>query len=129
MSLKAQTLKSNESQRKSIAKDVSDILAQMDDELKVAHDCGKHSVSISVPITFSIPYMNNADAQRTIYYKILSSLLERGFNVEIDLKKNVTLFQITWLSNDEVIDLELQNALLAKHTKKEISKLKINEMN
>jgi hypothetical protein len=126
MSLKANALKSNEAQKKSIAKDVTSILGQMDDELKAAHDSGRHSVSISLPITFSIPYMNNTDAQRIIYYKVLTSLLERDFNVEIDLRKNSTFFIVTWLSSDELSELELQNALLAKHTKKDIGKIKLD---
>lgn len=127
MSLRANVLKSNESQKKSISKEVKAILGQIDDELKAAHECGRHEIGISVPITFSIPYMSNADAQRIIYYKILASLLEREFNVEIDLRKNATFFQVTWLSNDELAEVELQNTLLAKHTKKDLSKIRLDK--
>lgn len=126
MSLKANALKSNESQKKAIAKEVNSILAHMDDELKICHEQGRHAIIISVPITFSIPYMSNTNAQRTIYYKILNSLLERGFNVKIELKKDASLFHVTWLSDEELTDLKLQTEVLARHTKKDLSKTVID---
>jgi hypothetical protein len=127
--LKATTLKSNESQKKAFSKEIKGILGQIDDELKLAHDQGKHRIYTTLPITFSIPYMSNSDAQRIIYYKVLSSLLGRGFNVSIDLKKDSTVFEITWLSNDEFTEIELQNTLLAKHSKKDLSKVKLDNIN
>ena len=118
MSLKAENLKSNESQKKSLAKEVTGILGRIDDELKVGHEQGKHRINSALPITFSIPYMSNADAQRIIYYRVLTSLLERGFHVKTCLKESSTVFIITWLSNDELQEVELQTALLAKHSNK-----------
>lgn len=118
MSLKAENLKSNESQKKSLAKEVTGILGRIDDELKVGHEQGKHQIIAALPITFSIPYMSNADAQRIIYYRVLTSLLDREFHVKVSLKDTSTLFIITWLSNDELQDIELQTALLAKHSNK-----------
>ena len=117
MSLRASTLKKNESQVKVIKREVSHILNRMDDELKTAHETGQHQVSIPIPINFSIPYMKNCDAQRIIYYKILTSLLDREFHPTIELKKTSTIFHITWLSNEEMEEIDLQNAILAKHTK------------
>lgn len=127
MSIKADSLKSNESQKKAIQKELNAILGHIDDQLKVAHDQGKHAVSESLPITFSIPYMRNKDAQRIIYYKVLTSLLERGFNAEFEAKKDVTVFYITWLSKEELDEIEVQNCVLAKHTKKDFSKLKLDD--
>jgi hypothetical protein len=116
MSIKANVLKSSESQKKAIAKEVNCILAHLDDELKVAHEQGKHFVSATVPITFSIPYMSNTDAQRIVYYKVLTSLIDREFNVKVQLEDNATIFHVRWLSDDEEKDIELQHSLLAKHT-------------
>lgn len=116
MSLKASALKSNDAQRNSVSKEARAILGHIDDELKVAHDQNRHNVSITVPITFAIPYMSNKDAQRVIYYKILTSLLDREYNVTIQLEDDSTVFHIKWLSDEEEKEIELQNALLAKHT-------------
>jgi hypothetical protein len=118
MSLKAASLKHNEAQRRGIKKEVLNILANMDNEIKIAHEQGKnYEVCVSVPITFSIPHMQNKDAQRMIYYEILKSLMERDFIVEIELNKDSTLFYITWLSSEEKTEIELQNNMLAKHTR------------
>lgn len=119
--LKAVNLKQNESQKKTIKKEIVTILNSMDTEIKLAHEQGRnYEVTITVPINFSIPYMQNKDAQRIIYYEILKSLLEREFIVEIDLQKNSTVFYITWVSSDEKHEIELQNTLLAKHTRHNI---------
>lgn len=116
MSLTADSLKSNEEQKKSLARETNYVLSRIDDELKVAHELGKHIIQTTLPITFSIPYMTNTEAQRKIYFAVLASLKNRGFHVKIQLKPNQTLFIITWFSSDELKELELQNALLAKHT-------------
>lgn len=116
MSLKASVLKSNESQRKALNKEIRSILGSIDDELKSAHERGEHSVSISLPITFSIPYMSNKDAQREIYYGILQSLKEREFTVSVYLGNDKTIFNIKWLSAEEETEMELKQAELAKHS-------------
>lgn len=118
MSLKANALKSNDAQKKAVAKEVTSILAHIDDELKTVHEQGRHGVSLTVPIVFSIPYMSNADAQRYIYYKILTSLIDRDFHVKIELLDDKSIFHITWLSDDETKEIELQNAVIAKHSRK-----------
>ena len=91
----------------------------------MAHEQGKHSISTFLPITFSVPYMANKDAQRIVYFKILDSLILREYNVEIELKKDATVYHITWLTRDEKEEIDVQNLLLAKHTKKEISKINL----
>jgi hypothetical protein len=116
MSLKASSLKSNESQLRAINKEVKNILAHIDDELKVCHDSGRHNLAITVPMIFGIPYMNNADAQRIIYYKMLTSLLDREFIPKIELGDDNAIFHIAWKTDEELKDIDLQNALLAKHT-------------
>jgi hypothetical protein len=114
--LKASALKNNESQKKAISKEVTAILSHIDDELKVAHEQGKSRVLTGVPITFSVPYMTNKDAQRKIYYHILISLIDRGFNAKIEMRADSTIFHITWLTREEQEELAVQHALLAKHT-------------
>ena len=115
--LKASSLKKNEQQLSALSRELKNILARIDDELKVAHEQGKHSVNVSVPITFSIPHMKNSDAQRHIYYNILLSLLNRGFHPTFETTKDATCFHVTWLSKEEQNDIELQSITLAKYTK------------
>ena len=125
MSLKASSLKKNEPQTKAIKKEVSSILRQIDDELKVAHESGKHGCTIMVPINFSIPFMKNKDAQRIIYSMILSSLIDREFNPKIELNENASVFHVSWLSDEEQAEINIQNALLAKYTTKKAEDIKL----
>lgn len=119
MSLNANVLKSNESQRKAIASEVNNILGRMDDDIKKAHEENKRSVSLTVPIVFSVPYMSNTDAQRVIYYKILISLIDRNFGVKISMGGQKTIFHVKWITEEELKEIEEQNALLAKYTIKD----------
>ena len=116
MSMKADILKINPNKLKEIAKTVANILARIDDEIKAAYDRDECKVNVTVPITFKIPYMSNKNAQRAIYHKILESLLDRGFIVKLQLTNTQSVFHITWLSDDEQKEIELQNALLAKYS-------------
>ena len=119
MSVKANSLKNNSSKNKLIQKEITSILGSIDDEIKISYDKDDYSVNVSVPITFSIPYMSNKNAQRVIYSKILESLISRDFNVKIHLSDDKTIFNITWLSDEEKKDIEYQNILLAKYTIKQ----------
>ena len=116
MSLKADILKLNPNKIKAINKEVTNILVMIDNEIKSAYDRDECRVNVSVPITITIPYMSNKNAQRVVYSKILDSLLERGFIVKISLTKDLSVFHITWLSDDEQKEIDLQNALLAKYS-------------
>jgi hypothetical protein len=118
MSIKASKLKSNESQKVSLNKEINAILGHIDDSLKVAYEQGKHNISLTIPITFSIPYMLNKDAQRHIYHGILKSLIDREFTPSLELQDNASVLHITWLSEDEEKDIEIQNSLIAKYSKK-----------
>jgi hypothetical protein len=127
MSLKAEALRVNRTQKIEIDKYVKDILGHFDDELKSAHERGIHEITLSAPIMFPVAYMPNATAQRMIYYKALKSLLDRGFLVQIDMQKDATLFEITWVTNEEKADWALEVQLLAKHSKKSIGKVDLSK--
>jgi len=126
MSLKASQLRTNQTQKREIEKQVKGILSHFDDEIKIAHERGIHEVKLSAPISFGIPYMGNKEAQRTIYYQILKSLLDREFNATIDIQENSTMFEITWITHDEKQDITSQTNLIARYTKKPIAKLDLS---
>lgn len=116
--LKAESLKHNKSQKLQVKKETTDILGYLDEELRKAHDTGKTEVSLTLPINFSIPYMKNMDAQRKIYFKILTSLIDRKFTPKLLLRKDSTLLTIKWWSDEELDEMEVQNALIAKYSEK-----------
>jgi len=125
MSFKAGSLKNNESQKKAITRDLTSIMATINDNIRVAYESGADRVTVAVPITFNIPYMTNSDAQRIIYFHILKDLLERDFIVQLDLKQNATIFYIRWISDEEEKEIELQKALIAKYSKSDPSKMTV----
>ena len=116
MSLQANVLKTNPNKIKAVMKEANAILGRIDDEIKTAYERDESKVNVSVPITFSIPYMSNRNAQRNVYAKVLESLLDRGYIVHIYMVPDQTIFMINWLSEDEEKEIEVRNALLAKHT-------------
>jgi hypothetical protein len=126
MSLKAEQLKHNKSQKLQVRLETKAILGYVDDELRKAHDSGKAEVSLTLPINFSIPYMKNNDAQRKIYSKILESLIDRNFIPKMRLRKDSTLLTIRWWSDEELHDMDVQNTLIAKYSEKSYSDVDLN---
>lgn len=119
MSLKADVLKENEVQKKSISREVKNILGHIDDKIKVAHEAGvRDPVKITVPINFNIPYMSNKDSQRRIYYLLIKDLKERGFHVKVKLEENSTVFIVSWLSEQERDEIEYETAVILEHIEK-----------
>jgi aspartyl/asparaginyl-tRNA synthetase len=116
--LQASSLKSNESQKKYIKSVIKDLLNTIDSELKESHKDSKQNLETKLPITFTIPNMNNADAQRIVYSSIIESLEKRGFIVEIEIKSTSTVLYIRWLNDEEHKEIQIQNLILAKHAKK-----------
>lgn len=123
--LKATQLKENKAQKILVKNEIRNILAYIDDELRNAHDSGKHNIVLTLPINFSIAYMDNKTAQRKIYYGVLTSLIERGFEPKIELQTEKTLLFIKWFSDEELEEISLQHTLLAKYTIKDLSKLNL----
>jgi len=126
MSLKAETLKHNKEHRLAINKEIKSILGYIDDELIKAHESGKHEIDLTLPINFSIPYMSNKIAQRKIYYAVLVSLIDRKFIPKLILKKESTILNIRWLSDEEIEEISLQNALIAKYSEVNYSNLNLD---
>lgn len=115
--LTANSLKNGDVLKKLIEKEVKIILYSIDDKLRIAYQQGtNHEIKVSLPITFGIPNMQNKDAQRAVYYRIITSLVERDFQVKIEIKPDKTYIYISWLSDDEKDEIDIQNKVLAEHT-------------
>jgi hypothetical protein len=126
MSLVASSLKHNKAQKLLIKKEVKGILSHIDDELRNCHETGRHNITLTLPINFSITYMDNKTAQRKIYYAILISLIDREFIPKLELQQEKTLIHIKWLSDEEICEIKLQHELLAKYTIRDMSKVDIS---
>jgi hypothetical protein len=116
--LKVSDIKVNVSENPLIIKEYSVLIKQIDEDILTASRAYKHSVTVTVPIVFSIPNVQNAAAQRVIYYKILTSLLQRGFETRIDLSSTSAAFIISWISEKEQQEIDAQTNLIAKYSRK-----------
>ena len=111
--LHARTLRENESQRVAVRKELSAILANIDAELKTAHDMGKNCVQVTLPIVFAIPYMDNAVAQRTVYYGVIKDLESRGFTVKCRFTARNSTMYVSWYNDDELQEMQAQMHYIA----------------
>jgi hypothetical protein len=116
--LRASSLKSSAVYKAELQRMSTDLIQFVDEDIKKAYDSGKHRVSVAVPVTFAMKNMKNSDAQRIIYHALLTSLVEREFIVEIDMAQETTVFNISWVSEDEEAEIATQNHILASHAKR-----------
>jgi hypothetical protein len=114
----ATKLRNNNLQKRSMKEIITDVIKQISQELVLAHREGRHDITTSIPITYAIPNMSNADGQRVVYATIIEELIEKGYRIWINPGKNECRIKITWMSPADENELHLQNALIAKHTKK-----------
>ena len=115
MPLYAKSLNRNEAQKTWIKSYTKEILASIDDDLRNAHEAGKKCTSVTLPITFSIPNMENREAQREIYSGVIIDLVNRGFHPKISITREVTALLITWLSPKTIEEVNEQTRILSQY--------------
>lgn len=121
MSVKAADLKINKQQVAQLDREASAILSRLDDEIKNAFDEGKNALNTTIPSIFNISNMQNSDAQRAIYFRVLRSLKDRGFIVQIDISVDAIPIYIEWLTTNEQREIQDQLDLIAACSKKKIN--------
>jgi hypothetical protein len=112
----ASKLRNNNLQKRNLKEVITDIVRQISHELTIAHREGKHDTTTSMPITFGISNMSNADAQRVIYASVIEELLTKDFRVWIHPAKDNCRLKITWMSPADEAEMKHQMNLIAKHT-------------
>ncbi len=118
MSLNADDLKINTTISDIIERKTKEILSVIDDEIKKAHNYGKHSVIVKLPSIIDIPNLNNSDSQREIYFRVLTSLLERKFAPTLIIKNNINAVLIKWMSKKEAEEIKTKLEFIASYTQK-----------
>jgi hypothetical protein len=121
MSITSDQLKNSDTKKRHVIKETKAILGRIDEEIKIAHEYGLHFISYMAPISFNIPFMSNKDAQRCIYSSLIKSLINRGFETQIEIKTDASIIEIKWLSAEEILEVKEQMDLLKKYTKKNIN--------
>lgn len=114
--INANKLRNNNAQKRLLRENIIEIMRRINEELKIAHREGKHSVITTIPITFEIPNSTNKESQRIIYSKIIECLINNNYRVFINPKTDECRIKITWLSKDDECEIDNQNILIAKCT-------------
>jgi hypothetical protein len=101
--LKANDLKYSKIQISEIESNVSNILSSIDDAINDAHDHGKTSVEVNLPLYFDIPNMSKLEAKKKIYALVIEDLtsISRGFIVRLFMKPENSKIFITWITEED----------------------------
>lgn len=113
----ANNLRSNSTQKRQIREHTIEILRNINDELKTAHQSGHQSLTIELPIIFNITNMSEISARREVWSAIIICLKNKNYRVVINPNKDSCLLKITWFSKEDEASIRLQNDLIAMHTK------------
>jgi hypothetical protein len=114
----ANSLKNNSLQKRQLKEVITDIIRRISQELIVAHREGKHCITTTIPITFTIPNMSNKDSQRVIWSNIIDELKSKSYRIWISPSKDICNVKITWMSPDDETEIANQMSLIIKHTKR-----------
>lgn len=112
----ANNLRSNSTQKRQIREHTIEILRNINDELKTAHQSGHQSLTIELPIIFNITNMSEISARREVWSAIIICLKNKNYRVVINPNKDSCLLKITWFSKEDEASIRLQNDLIAMHT-------------
>lgn len=114
----ANKLRNNNLQKRQLKEVITDIIRRINQELIVAHKEGKHDIITNIPITFNISNMTNKDSQRIVWSNIIEELKSKSYRIWIYPDKDICSVKITWMSEEDELEVESQLKLIIKHTKK-----------
>lgn len=112
----ANALKSSNVQQREIKDHVIDILRRVNDELRAAHNEGRHTIIVEIPILYSISNMTIKDSQRVVWSCIIDILKNKNYRVFINPTHDKCRLKITWLSLAEEKEIHMQKQVLMDHT-------------
>lgn len=113
----ANNLRNNNVQKRQIREYVIEILRRINDELKGAHQEGRHILVTELPIIFGITNMSEKAAQREIWFKIIECLKNKNYRVSINPREDTCLLKITWFSKEDEAEISHQISVISLHTK------------
>lgn len=109
----ADRLRNNNSSKQMLMAQITDILRSIKEEIRDAFKSGLHEIRVGLPITFALPNMSNADAQRMVWGSVIDALIKKNYRVRLYPKNDKCTLHITWLSNADESEIEHQNKLIA----------------
>lgn len=119
----ANELKRNNQQKNAINIETKRLISIFSSEITEAYNNSLLSVSISVPIHFTINGMSNSEACKAIYSELIKELVKNNYDPRIETVKdgnilNDVIFHISWLSKAELRNKKQEAELLARYSYK-----------
>ena len=74
--------------------------------LNATKQLGANSLVYDLPVTFMTTPSNVTDTKIMVYYHILKSLEERGYNVKINVNSNRALLTVEWVIGLDRSDIQ-----------------------
>ena len=112
--INAQQLKQTSLQTREISSNVDDILKELSTSIQTAHDNGQYEIISELPITFDIPNMSNASAQRKVWYHVLSTLKLQGYTIALKMSNVQCISKISWVTVEEKTTIDRENQFIAQ---------------
>lgn len=112
----AHVLKNNNVQKRALEENISNIIININSELKIARTSGESTIIIEIPIVFQIPNMNNKDSQRIVWSTVIELLKKKNYNVLINHNKDNCRLKITILDKEDTLKIKQQLDIIVSST-------------
>jgi len=106
--ISAEKLKKNYPKKKILSDIVNDISYKINSVIDLAYKNNESEVFYHLPISFNIPNtINHKEFQLEVYYNLVQLLEQKGYKVNIKIKKNETILRINWSyeNSDDIEDM------------------------
>jgi hypothetical protein len=108
----ADSLQQTASANSQINDHAMDIIRMLNTKILENHEQGIRYLETTIPHTFPIAGMGKNDAQREIFYAILTNLLKRKFRIQITLQEKNAKVILAWFGSKDIARIEQQKAIL-----------------
>ena len=110
----ATRLKKNSLYKVTIAEYTKEILLQLNTLIDNAYDSGLTNIEYKLPINFKSvdDTVSNTEIQTSIYFKVVTELEEKNYDVSLKFAKTFTLMKVSWAVKADYREVEQMKAKL-----------------
>ena len=110
----ATRLKKNSLYKVTIAEYTKEILLQLNTLITNAYDSGLTRIEYKLPINFKRidETVSNQEIQTSIYFKVVTELEKKDYDVQLKFAKSFTLLQVSWAVKADTSEVERMQAKL-----------------
>lgn len=110
----ATRLKKNSLYKVTISEYTKEILLQLNTMITDAYDAGLTHIEYKLPINFKRvdDTVSNQEIQTSIYFKVVSELEKKDYDVRLKFAKTFTLLKVSWAVKADTSEIEKMQAKL-----------------